>query len=266
LADVAGMQRAMIEHCQTMQYRIAILDPPDFGYPKQQVSLGEIQTWRNLFDSSYAALYFPWMLVSDPLLLNNQIVRRIPPSGHAAGVCAYTDTTIGVFKAPANSELDWAQGVTVDVSPAMQGFLNPLGVNCIRSFPGRGLRIFGARTLSSETNWQFVNVRRLMCMIEEALEVALQWTVFEPNNIYLWQKVTLSVTTFLTALWKQGALVGNTAADAFFVNCNAQTNPLATTSQGQMLAVIGVAPTEPAEFVVFRIGRTEDTLEVQEQP
>ena len=266
LADVCGMQRAMIEHCQTMQYRIAILDPPDFGYPKQQVSLGEIQTWRNLFDSSYAALYFPWMLVSDPLLLNNQIVRRIPPSGHAAGVCAYTDTTIGVFKAPANSELEWAQGVTVDVSPAMQGFLNPLGVNCIRIFPGRGLRIFGARTLSSETNWQFVNVRRLMCMIEEALEVALQWTVFEPNNIYLWQKVTLSVTTFLTALWKQGALVGNTAADAFFVNCNAQTNPLVTTSQGQMLAVIGVAPTVPAEFVVFRIGRTEDTLEVQEQP
>ena len=266
LTDVYYMQQAMVSHSEAMQYRIAILDPPDFGYPRQQVNLGEIQTWRNRFDSSYAALYFPWVLVSDPLLLNNQIVRRIPPSGHVAGVCANTDTTVGVYKAPANVELQWAQDVTTEVSPNMQGFLNPLGVNCIRSFRGRGLRIYGARTLSSDTNWQFVNVRRLMCMIEQALEVALQWAVFEPNNFYLWQKVTMTVTTFLTTLWQQGALVGNTAADAFFVQCNQLNNPLATTSVGQMLAVIGVAPTIPAEFVVFRIGRTEDTLEVQEQP
>jgi hypothetical protein len=112
----------------------------------------------------------------------------------------------------------------------------------------------------------FVNVRRLMCMIEQALEVALQWAVFEPNNIYLWQKVSLMITTFLTSLWHQGALVGNTAADAFFVLCNQQTNQLDTTSAGQMLAIVGVAPTVPAEFVVFRIGKTKDTLEVQEQP
>ena len=112
----------------------------------------------------------------------------------------------------------------------------------------------------------FVNVRRLMCMIEQALEVALQWVVFEPNNIYLWQKVTQMITTFLTSLWQQGALVGNTASDAFFVLCNQQTNPLAATSTGQLLAVVGVAPTVPAEFVVFRIGKTQDTLEVEEQP
>jgi hypothetical protein len=266
LSDVAAMQQAMILHCQTMQYRVALLDPPDFGYPNQQVSLGEIQTWRNQFDSSYAALYFPWVLVSDPLLLNNQLVRRIPPSGHAAGVCANTDTTVGVWKAPANTELQWAQDLTVEITPAMQGFLNPLGVNCIRAFRGRGMRIYGARTLSSDTNWTFLNVRRLMCMIEQAMELALQWAVFEPNNFYLWQKVTLAATTFLNTLWKQGALVGNTAAQAFFVQCNQQTNPLATTSLGQMLAVIGVAPTQPAEFVIFRIGKTQDTLEVQEQP
>jgi len=264
--DVYSMQQAMILHCQTMRYRIAILDPPDFGYPQQQVDLGEIQTWRNQFDSSYAALYFPWVLVSDPLLQNNQIVRRIPPSGHVAGVCAETDTTVGVFKAPANVELQWAQDVTAAVSSNMQGFLNPLGVNCIRTFRGRGLRIYGARTLSSDTMWMFVNVRRLMCMIEQALEVALQWVVFEPNNIYLWQKVTQMITTFLTSLWQQGALVGNTASDAFFVLCNQQTNPLAATSTGQLLAVVGVAPTVPAEFVVFRIGKTQDTLEVEEQP
>jgi hypothetical protein len=264
--DVANMQQAMVLHCETMQYRVALLDPPDFGYPNQQVGLGEIQTWRNQFDTSYAALYFPWVLVSDPLLLNNQIVRRIPPSGHAAGVCAYTDTTIGVWKAPANVELQWAQDVTTLVTPAMQGFLNPLGVNCIRSFSGRGLRIYGARTLSSDTNWTFLNVRRLMCMIEQAMEVSLQWAVFEPNNFYLWQKVTATSTTFLTSLWQQGALTGDKAADAFFVQCNQQTNPLSSTSVGQMLAVIGVAPTVPAEFVIFRIGKTQDTLQVQEQP
>jgi uncharacterized protein len=265
LADVANMQQAMIRHCQSMRYRVALLDPPDFGYPREQVSLGEVQTWRNQFDSSYAALYFPWVLVSDPLLLNNQIVRRIPPSGHAAGVCALTDTTIGVFKAPANVELQWAQDVTAEVTPEMQSFLNPRGINCIRAFRGRGLRIYGARTLSSETSWMFLNVRRLMCMIEQAMEVALQWAVFEPNNFYLWHKITLSATNFLNALWKQGALVGNTASEAFFVQCNQKTNELTTTSQGQMLAVIGVAPTRPAEFVIFRIGKTQDTLEVQEQ-
>jgi hypothetical protein len=266
LTDIANMQQAMIRHCQAMQFRVVLLDPPDFGYPRQQVSLGEVQTWRNQFDSSYAALYFPWVLVSDPLLLNNEIVRRIPPSGHAAGVCAFTDTTIGVFKAPANVELQWAQDVTAEVTPEMQAFLNPRGVNCIRTFRGRGLRIYGARTLSSETSWMFLNVRRLMCMIEQAMEVALQWAVFEPNNFYLWHKITLSATNFLNALWKQGALVGNTAVEAFFVQCNQKTNEVATTSQGQMLAVIGVAPTRPAEFVIFRIGKTQDTLEVQEQP
>jgi uncharacterized protein len=264
LDDVFHVQQAIVAHCETMQYRVALLDPPDFGYPRQRVDLGEVQSWRNRFDSSYAALYYPWLLVSDPLLLGNQIVRRIPPSGHAAGVCAYTDVTIGVHKAPANVALQWAQDVTTDVSADMQGFLNPLGVNCIRSFRGRGLRIYGARTLSSETSWQFLNVRRLMCMIEHALEIALQWAVFEPNNFYLWQKVRTSAITFLTALWQQGALVGNTAADAFFVQCDQLTNPLAATSNGQMLATIGVAPTLPAEFVIFRIGRTEDTLEVQE--
>jgi phage tail sheath protein FI len=265
ITDVFHVQQAMILHCQAMRYRVALLDPPDFGYPRDRIDLGEIQSWRQRFDSSFAALYFPWLLVSDPLLLNNQIVRRIPPSGHAAGVCALTDTTVGVHKAPANVPLQWAQDVTSEVTDSMQGFLNPLGVNCIRSFRGRGLRIFGARTLSSETSWEFLNVRRLLCMIEHALEVALQWAVFEPNNFYLWQKIRLSAMTFLTALWQKGALTGDTPADAFFVNCDQLTNPVSATSNGQMLAVIGVAPTLPAEFVIFKIGRTENTLEVQDQ-
>jgi phage tail sheath protein FI len=265
LDDVFQVQQALIAHCEVMQYRVALLDPPDFGYPRQRVDLGEIQAWRNRFDTKYAALYYPWVLVNDPLLLNGEIVRRIPPSGHAAGICAQTDTTVGVHKAPANLALEWAQDVTTEVTAEMQGFLNPLGVNCIRAFSGRGLRIYGARTLSSKTMWRFLNVRRLMCMIEHALEIALQWAVFEPNNFYLWHKVRLSAITFLTALWEKGALVGNTAADAFFVNCDQLTNPVAVTSNGWMVAEIGVAPTQPAEFVVLRIGRTENTLEVQEQ-
>ncbi len=265
LDDVFHVQQAMIAHCQLMQYRVALLDSPAFGFPGQRIDLAEIQSWRNRYDSSYAALYYPWIFVSDPLLLNGQIVRRIPPSGHVAGLCALTDTTVGVHKAPANAALEWAQGLTNDVDAAMQGVLNPLGVNCIRAFPGRGLRVFGARTVSSETSWRFLNVRRLMCMIEHALEIALQWAVFEPNNFYLWHKVRLSAINFLNVLWQKGALVGNTDDEAFFVHCDQLTNPLANTSNGRMLAEIGVAPSQPAEFVVFRIGRTENTLEVQEQ-
>jgi uncharacterized protein len=265
LDDVFHVQQAMIAHCQLMQYRVALLDSPSFGFPGQRIDLAEIQSWRNRYDSSYAALYYPWIFVSDPLLLSGEIVRRIPPSGHVAGLCALTDTTVGVHKAPANAALEWAQGLTSDVDAVMQGILNPLGVNCIRAFPGRGLRVFGARTLSSETSWRFLNVRRLMCMIEHALEIALQWAVFEPNNFYLWQKVRLSGISFLNALWQKGALVGNTDDEAFFVRCDQLTNPLANTSNGRMLAEIGVAPSQPAEFVIFRIGRAENTLEVQEQ-
>jgi len=192
------------------------------------------------------------------------VVRREPPSGHVAGVYANTDLTVGVFKAPANAILQWAQDLTTEVSPEMQGYLNPIGVNCLRAFPGRGLRVYGARTVSSETSWQFVNVRRLVSMIEHALLIALQWAVFEPNNYALWSTVTASASNFLGALWKQGALVGNTPAEAFYVTCDATNNPTALTQEGQLNVEIGVAPTLPAEFVVFRIGATQDTLEATE--
>jgi phage tail sheath protein FI len=264
LDDVYHVQRAMVAHCEAMQYRFAILDPPDFSFPREHVDLGEVQSWRNRFDSKYAALYYPWIFVVDPLQMRSQLVRRIPPSGHVAGVYANTDLTVGVHKAPANVELQWAQDVTTEVSAEMQGFLNPIGVDCIRMFRGRGLRIFGARTVSSENNWRFVNVRRLLCMIEHALEISLQWAVFEPNNFYLWQTVRISIASFLETLWQQGALTGNTAEDAFFVKCDQLNNPLSSTSVGRMIAEVGVAPTQPAEFVIFRIGRTADTLEVSE--
>jgi hypothetical protein len=136
--------------------------------------------------------------------LGNQIVRRVPPSGHVAGVYANTDLTVGVFKAPANATLQWAQDLTTEVSASMQGLLNPLGVDCLRAFPGRGLRVYGARTMSSDPSWRFVNVRRLVSMIEHALLLSMQWSVFEPNNVNLWQTITLSITSFLEAICPGG--------------------------------------------------------------
>jgi uncharacterized protein len=264
LDEVFQVQQALIAHCELMQYRFAILDPPDFGYPKQQVDLGEVQSWRQQFDTMYAALYYPWILVLDPLQSGNQVVRRIPPSGHVAGVYANTDLTIGVHQAPANSVVQWAQDLTNQVTAEMQALLNPLQVNCVRSFSGRGIRVYGARTLSSDASWLFVNVRRLVSMIEHALEISLQWAVFEPNNVHLWNLVSTAITNYLESVWQKGALMGDTAADAFYVICDQTTNTLATTSVGQMIAEVGVAPALPAEFVVFRLGQVQDTLEVTE--
>lgn len=264
LDDVFLVQQAIVQHCETMQFRFAILDPPDFSYPRQHVDLGEVQSWRQRFDTKYAALYYPWILVRDPLQLGNQVVRRVPPSGHVAGVYAATDLAVGVHQAPANVALTWAQGLTTELTAVMQGLLNPMGIDCIRPFQGRGLRVYGARTLSSDTSWRFVNVRRLLSMIEHALLFSMQWAVFEPNNVFLQHSLRASISSFLEAVWKQGALAGNTADEAFFIICDSTNNPPAAAANGQLIVDIGVAPTEPAEFVVFRIGNAADALEVSE--
>jgi phage tail sheath protein FI len=264
LDDVYQVQQALVQHCQTMQFRFAILDPPDFGYPKLHVDLGEVQSWRQRFDTMYAALYYPWILVRDPLQLGNSVVRRVPPSGHVAGVYANTDLSVGVFKAPANLVLQWAQDLTTEVTPEAQAFLNPIDVDCIRTFSGRGMRVYGARTLSSDSSWRFVNVRRLFFMVEHALLISLQWVVFEPNDIHLWNQVRSSITNFLETLWNEGAFAGNTAEESFYVKCDSTNNTSTTTALGQLFIEIGIAPALPAEFVVFRIGRVGDTLEVTE--
>jgi phage tail sheath protein FI len=222
-----------------------------------------VQSWRNRFDTEFAALYFPWIFVRDPLV-TNQVVRRIPPSGHVAGVYANSDLTVGVHNAPANTPVQWAQALTTEVTANMQGVLNPAGVDCLRVFPGRGLRVFGARTMSSDSSWRFVNVRRLMSMIEHSLLISLQWSVFEPNNAALWNKILVAVSSFLEGIWRGGGLAGNTAEDSFYVKCDATNNPPALNQVGQLVIEIGVAPVIPAEFIIFRIGRSEDTLEVTE--
>jgi len=264
LDQVYQVQQALLQHCQLMQFRFAVLDPPDFGIPKLQVDLGEVQSWRQRFTTMYGALYYPWILVRDPLQLGSSIVRRVPPSGHIAGVYASTDLTDGVHKAPANVELRWAQDLTTDVSAEMQGFLNPIDVDCIRSFSGRGLRVYGARTLSDLSSWRFVSVRRLFFMIEHALLISMQWVVFEPNNVHLWHLLRTAVSSFLEVQWRKGAFAGNTAEESFYVRCDETNNTPATASNGQLFVEIGIAPTVPAEFVVFRIGKVGDTLEITE--
>jgi phage tail sheath protein FI len=262
--SIYRVQQALIDHCQAMQFRFAILDWPNFGSPAVHVDAAEVQSWRQRFDTEFAALYFPWILVRDPLQLANRLVRRVPPSGHVAGVYANSDLTVGVHNAPANTALVWAQALTADVSANLQGALNPAGIDCLRVFPGRGLRVYGARTMSSDPAWRFVNVRRLVSMIEHALLISLQWCVFEPNNALLWNTVRLSVSNFLEAIWQRGGLAGNTAQEAFYVTCDATNNSVATQQAGELIVEIGVAPVIPAEFVIFRIGRSEDTLEVAE--
>ncbi|MCB8986640.1 MAG: phage tail sheath family protein [Ardenticatenaceae bacterium] len=262
--EIALVQQAIVTHCELLADRVAILDP----LPPQGTAVldpSQVLGWRQRFDSSYAALYYPWMLVVDPLRLGGQIVRAIPPSGHVAGVIARTDLRDGVHKAPANEITNWAQGLTLDVTAEWQGILNPAHVNCLRLLPGRGLRVFGARTLSSDTAWRFLNVRRLLILIEKSISLSIQWAVFEPNDFYLRQTLILAISSFLQALWQRGALVGSTAEEAFFVLCDETNNPPEVSDAGQLIIDVGVAPTSPAEFVVLRIGRTRDELEITEQ-
>jgi phage tail sheath protein FI len=264
-SDIALVEAALVEHCENMADRIAILDPPLSASQNDALGLGAVVAWRSRFDSKYAALYYPWTRVVDPLQPANSITRGIPPSGHVAGQYANSDFTVGVHKAPANAALTWIQDVTVPLNGTQHGVLNSGGINVLRALPGRGLRIMGARTVSSDPDWIFVNIRRLMMMIEKAIYKSTQWAVFEPNNALTQANLRLSLTSFLISLWQQGALTGATASQAFFVKCDASNNPAAQTDIGQLLAEVGVAPSYPFEFVVLRVAKVGNQFEVTEQ-
>jgi phage tail sheath protein FI len=259
------VQSALLAHCEEQADRFALLDPPFDSVHNNNLGPAAILAWRRRFDSKYGALYFSWLRITDPLRSGGKIVREIPPSGHIAGIFARTDFDIGVHKAPANVELRWVEDTTVLVDETMQAGLNPMGVNAIRSFPGRGLRPYGARTLSSDPDWRYLNVRRLLLMIEEALDVETQWAVFEPNDVYTWGKVRLAITNFLGGLWERGALAGGQAEEAFFVKCDEDLNPPYQRDQGRLRVDVGVAPSIPYEFIVLRLGRTFEELEIAEQ-
>ncbi|MEE1783217.1 phage tail sheath family protein [Streptomyces sp. SP17BM10] len=247
------VQLAVMSHCEQMGDRIAVLDPPP-GLNAQQM-----RTWRNDeagFDSRYAALYYPWIKVFDPATGRNVLV---PPSGHVAGVWARSDAERGVHKAPANEVIRGAVDLEIRLSKGEQDLLNPIGVNCVRAFPGRGIRIWGARTLSSDPAWRYLNVRRLFNYLEESILIGTQWVVFEPNDDRLWSSIRRNITAFLTEEWRRGALFGQTAAEAFYVKCDRDNNPPESIDLGQVICEIGVSPVKPAEFVVFRLAQFSDS-------
>jgi hypothetical protein len=204
----------------------------------------------------YAAVYYPWLVVNDPVS-GGQVT--VPPSGHIAGVWARTDATRGVHKAPANTTIAGALGLVRPVSKGEQELLNPAGINCIRFFPGEGILVWGARTLAPEASeFRYINVRRLTNMIKETVLKNTRWAVFEPNHHPLWAALRRDVTAFLTNVWRDGALVGQTPQEAFFVKCDAETNPPQVRDEGRVVTLIGIAPVKPAEFVVFQLSQSAD--------
>jgi phage tail sheath protein FI len=258
LDGVLAVQRGMIAHCEAMGDRMAILDPPP-GLNAQQIK--EWRTDRAAFDSKYAVLYWPWIRVFDPLAGGT---RFVPPSGHLAGIWARSDDTRGVHKAPANEIVRGALGVELQLTRSEHDQLNPANINAIRAFPGRGIRVWGARTLSSDPAWRYINVRRLFNYIEESILQGTQWVVFEPNDVNLWERVKRTVSAFLTGLWRDGALFGRTPQEAFYVKCDAETNPPDVIDRGQLVIEVGVAPVKPAEFVIFRIAQFSGGAAVNE--
>jgi phage tail sheath protein FI len=249
LEGVQAVQTAMLAHCELMGDRVAILDTPP-GLNAQQIS--EWRTDKVGYDSKYGTLYWPWVRVFDPVAGQ---VRFVPPSGHVAGVWARSDEERGVHKAPANEILRGALGLELNITKGEHDQLNPDGINCIRAFPGRGIRIWGARTLSSDPAWRYLNVRRLFNYIEESILEGTQWVVFEPNDLDLWMRVKRTISAFLTRTWRDGALFGATPEAAFFVKCDEETNPPDVVDAGQLIVEVGVAPVKPAEFVIFRIAQ-----------
>lgn len=243
---------AIVSHCEAMRFRFAVIDSE-----KGKSSTTDLAP-RNQIDSSYAGFYYPWVVTSDP---RSGARKLIPPGGHVLGVYARSDTERGVFKAPANEVLRGALTIEFDVNDRIQDDLNPKGVNVIRSFPGRGIRVWGARTLSSNALWKYVSVRRLFIFLERSIYEGTQWVVFEPNDDKLWARVIDTVRLFLRTQWRLGALFGRTEQEAFFITCDRTTMSQDDILNGRLICEIGIAPVRPAEFVIFRI--FQNTAEAQ---
>lgn len=257
------VQNAMITHCETMKDRFCILDPVEGA------DIGAIQEQRENRDSDkgYAALYYPWIKVPIETRENDRpklIQAFTPPSGYVAGIYARSDIERGVHKAPANEKVRTVLELERTITKGEQEILNPKGIDCIRFFRGRGIRVWGARTISSDTLWKYVNVRRLFLYLEESIEEGTQWVVFEPNNEKLWARVIQTITQFLTRVWRDGALMGTTPEEAFFVKCDRTTMTQDDIDNGRLIVLIGVAPVKPAEFVIFRIAQWQGGSEVSE--
>lgn len=290
---------ALLSHCEKLGDRVAILDAPrdvtnlddltrvaTAELPTRSAPLGTEEAAEGAEPSAtpprrarggshgaglrarqseggYGAFYFPWLGVRDPLSKKEELVVT-PPSGYVAGIFARTDAQRGVHKAPANEGVRGALSLTYNVSPEEQGLLNDASVNCIRYFAREGIRVWGARTLADPSSeWRYVPVRRLFNLIESSIAASTRWVVFEPNDATLWKSIRRDVSAFLMRLWRDGALMGETPEQAFFVQCDEETNPPEVIDAGQVVTVIGVAPVKPAEFIIFRIGQTAAGAEVE---
>jgi Bacteriophage tail sheath protein len=224
------------------------------------LSIDGIRTFRDPFDTKYAALYYPWVEVRDPSAQKNVSVA---PSGHMAGIYARVDIERGVHKAPANEVILSINKISQDVTKREQDLLNPHNINALRYFPGRGNRVWGARVVTSDSSWKYVNVRRLFIYVEASVDYGTQWVVFEPNDEPLWARVRQTITNFLTTTWRSGALQGAKPDEAFFVKCDHTTMTQDDIDNGRLICVIGIAPVKPAEFVIFRI--QQKTMDTQTQ-
>jgi phage tail sheath protein FI len=247
----SSVQSALIMHCESLKDRFAVLDPQD------GLSIEGIRSFREPLDTKYAALYYPWVEVRDPSRKRNV---EVGPSGHMAGVYARVDVERGVHKAPANEVIRGITRIAQDVTKREHDMLNPRNINVLRYFPGRGNRIWGARCVTSDAAWKYVNVRRLFIYVEESIDEGTQWVVFEPNDEPLWARVRQTINNFLTSVWRSGALQGAKADEAFFVKCDHSTMTQDDIDNGRLICHIGIAPVKPAEFVIFRIQqKTIDT-------
>lgn len=242
-SNLAGLVGALITNCENLTDRFAIIDSA------QAVSRVSTLDPRSSNNTQYAAFYYPWIKVIDPAA---GVQRTIPSGGHIAGIYARTDTNRGVHKAPANETVRGAVDLEFQITKGQQDILNPRGVNVIRAFPGRGIYVWGARTLTTNTLWKYINVRRLFIFLEESVDQGTQFVVFEPNGEKLWGRVKATITQFLTRVWRDGALFGSTPDEAFFVKCDRTTMTADDINNGRLICVIGVAPVRPAEFVIFR--------------
>jgi hypothetical protein len=260
--DILRTQWAIVAHCERLRNRFAVLDAP-LSAARPEAGIGPIATWRRNFDSSFAALYYPWTAVADPLELAP--LREIPPSGHVVGQMARLDLEEGVHRPPANVPLLWLQKTNAEVSEAAHSTLNSVEVNVLRPRAGLGPRVVGARTLSSDPHWRFVNTRRLVMMIAKAAELGSRWAVFEPNDRTTRNKLSANLSAFLSTLWQRGALRGVTAGDAFAVRCDEANNPPQERINGRLQIDIALAPVGALEVIVVRLGRVDGALEINEQ-
>jgi uncharacterized protein len=244
--DASTIISLLIAHAELLHYRIAVLDSGDGQ------SISDVRAMRARFDSSYAALYYPWVTILDPVTRKE---IQLPPSGFVTGIYARNDINRAVYKAPANEVVSLALTFETVLNKSQQDILNPLGINCFRFFEDRGYRLWGARTISSDPEWKYVNLRRYFAYLEHSIDKGTQWAVFEPNGQLLWASLRRTISDFLLNEFQTGALLGDKPEQAYFVRCDRSTMTQNDLDNGRVIVLVGVAALTPAEFVIFRIGQ-----------